>query len=180
VTVTLQRHYPSEPAHVWEALTDPERVRRWFLPLSGDLREGGDFQLEGNANGDILSCAAPERLMVTFGDPSSVVDVRLVAQDEGTLLILEHSVPLALAGSGAGALYVGPGWDGALMGLALYLNGDVAEDPVAAGNTLEAQQFCARSIEDWVSVIQSSGTADAEAIVAAREVSMAQFAPALA
>jgi uncharacterized protein YndB with AHSA1/START domain len=180
VTVTLQRHYPSEPADVWEALTIPERVRRWFLPLTGDLREGGQFQLEGNASGDILSCAPPERLVVTFGDPSSLVEVRLVEQGGGTLLSLEHSVPLAVAGSGAGALYVGPGWDGALMGLALHLDGVVTDDPVAAANTLEAQQFCARSIEEWVGMIKESGTADADAIAAARAVSMAQFAPALA
>ncbi len=180
VTVTLQRQYPAEAADVWDALTDPERVRRWFLPLSGDLREGGAFQLEGNASGDILRCAAPERLVVTFGAPNSVVEVRLVEQGEGTLLILEHSVPLAIAGSGAGALYVGPGWDGALLALALHFDGVVTDDPVAAGNTLEAQQFCARSIDEWVGVIESSGTADAAAIAAAREVSIAQFAPALA
>ncbi len=180
VTITLQRHYPADPADVWDALTDPERVQRWFLPLSGDLREGGQFQLEGNASGDILRCAAPERLVVTFGDPNSVVDVRLVAQDVGTVLILEHSVPVAIAGSGAGALYVGPGWDGALLGLALYVDGDVPDDPVAAASSLEAQRFSAGSIEEWVGVIESSKTADDEAIAAAREVSMAQFAPALA
>jgi uncharacterized protein YndB with AHSA1/START domain len=180
VTITLQRHYPAEPADVWDALTDPERVRRWFLPLSGDLREGGQFQLEGNASGDILRCTAPERLVVTFGDPNSRVEVRLVAQDGGTVLILEHSVPLAIAGSGAGALYVGPGWDGALLGLALYVEGNVPDDPAVAASSLEAQQFSARSIEEWVSVIESSGTADDEAIAAAREVSMSQFAPALA
>ena len=59
------------------------------------------------------------------------------------MLILEHSVPLAIAGSGAGALYVGPGWDGALLALALHFDGIVTDDPVAAANTLEAQQFCA-------------------------------------
>ena len=47
VTVTLQRQYPAEAADVWDALTDPERVRRWFLPLSGDLREGGAVPARG-------------------------------------------------------------------------------------------------------------------------------------
>jgi hypothetical protein len=28
VAVTLQRHYPAEVADVWQAITDPDRVRR--------------------------------------------------------------------------------------------------------------------------------------------------------
>ena len=58
-----------------------------------------------------------------------------------TLLQLTHSVPIELAGSGAGALYVGPGWDGALMGIALHLAGEVTGDPVAAANSPEVQDF---------------------------------------
>jgi uncharacterized protein YndB with AHSA1/START domain len=81
VAVTLQRHYPAEVADVWQAITDPDRVRRWFLPLSGDLREGGDFQLEGHAGGDILSCEPPRHLVVTFGGESSIVDVVLSGED---------------------------------------------------------------------------------------------------
>jgi len=41
VVVTLERRYAAEVADVWQAITDPDRVRRWFLPLTGDLREGG-------------------------------------------------------------------------------------------------------------------------------------------
>jgi len=44
---------------------------RWFLPLHGDLREGGSFQLEGNAGGDILTCTPPQLLRVTFGHLTS-------------------------------------------------------------------------------------------------------------
>jgi len=121
VAVTLQRRYLADPADVWEAITDPERVRRWFMPLTGDLREGGNFQLEGNASGDILKCEPPRHLMVTFGGASSIVDVQLSGESQQTLLKLTHSVPIELAGSGAGALYVGPGWDGALMGIAVLV-----------------------------------------------------------
>ena len=56
VRVLLRRRYPTEPADLWSALTEPDRIVRWFLPLHGDLREGGSFQLEGNAGGDILTC----------------------------------------------------------------------------------------------------------------------------
>ena len=110
VAVTLQRHYPADVADVWEAITDPDRVRRWLVPLSGDLREGGNYQLEGHAGGDILSCEPPRHLLVTFGGESSIVDVVLSGDQDQTLLQLTHSVPIELAGSGAGALYVGPGW----------------------------------------------------------------------
>jgi uncharacterized protein YndB with AHSA1/START domain len=179
VAVTLQRRYDADQADVWQAITDPDRVRRWFLPLTGDLREGGNFQLEGNASGDIMTCEPPRRLMVTFGSESSIVDVQLSDDGQQTLLKLTHSVPIELAGSGAGALYVAPGWDGALLGLALHLAGEVTEDPVAAANSPEVQDFSVSSISQWVAAIEASGTADAEAISAAQQISLAQFAPDL-
>jgi uncharacterized protein YndB with AHSA1/START domain len=178
-TVTLERRYPAAVSDVWDAITDPDRVRRWFLPLTGDLRPGGTFQLEGNAGGEVISCEPPRHLAVTFGGESSLVDVRLSADGQQTLLILEHSVPLSLAGSSAGALYVGPGWDGALLGVALYLDGQVAEDPVAAANSREAQQFSVESIEAWTAAVEATGTAEPEAIAAGRQAALAQFAPDL-
>lgn len=141
MTVTLERRYPAEVADVWQAITEPERVRRWFLPLTGDLRPGGNFHLEGHAGGDIMTCEPPRHLLVTFGSESSIVDVLLSGDGEETVLKLSHSVPIELAGSTAGALYVGPGWDGALLGIALYLAGEVRGDPVAAANSPEVQDF---------------------------------------
>ena len=179
VAVTLQRRYPADQADVWQAITDPDRVRRWFLPLTGDLREGGSFQLEGHAGGDIVMCEPPRHLMVTFGGETSIVDVILSGDGQQTLLKLTHSVPIELAGSGAGALYVGPGWDGALLGIARYLAGEVIDDPVAAANSSEMQDFNLSSIKDWVATIEVSGTADADAIAAAQQASLAQFAPDL-
>ncbi|GAA2840990.1 SRPBCC domain-containing protein [Crossiella cryophila] len=181
VAVTLRREYDAEIADVWEAITEPERVRRWFLPLSGDLREGGSFQLEGNAGGDILTCQAPRLLKVTFGGPVSLVTLTLTegAEPETTLLELDHTVPKEMAGSGAGALYVGPGWDGALLGLALYLAGQESADPVAAANSTEGQTFSLGSVRAWERTVRESGTATEEELAAAVEVSLAQFAPAV-
>lgn len=82
-----------------------------------------------------------------------------------------------MAGSGAGALYVGPGWDGALMALGLFLDGKVVDDPVAAASSPEAQQFSRESVQAWTATIQASGTAGPEEIAAAVEASLAQFAP---
>ncbi len=178
VAVVLRRRYDATPADVWDALTDPDRVVRWFLPLTGDLREGGTFQLEGNAGGDVLACEPPTLLRVTFGGPVSVVEVRLRPDgDEGTSLELEHTVPLELVGSGAGALYVGPGWDAALMWLARFLGGQVEADPVAAQSSPQAQEFSRGSITAWTAAVEASGTATAEETAAGVAAAEAQFSP---
>jgi McrBC 5-methylcytosine restriction system component len=70
------------------------------------------------------------------------------------------------ARSGAGALYVGPGWDAALMALALFLRGEVS-DPVAAVNSLQGQEFSQQSGYAWATVVESAGTASTDEIAAA-------------
>jgi uncharacterized protein YndB with AHSA1/START domain len=178
VCVLLRRGYDAPIADVWDAVTQPDRIKRWFMPISGELRVGGSFQLEGNAGGEILACEPPHLLRVTFGGPTSVVELRLTAQGEGgALLELQHTVPIEMAQSGAGALYVGPGWDGALLGLGLYLRGEAVGDPVAAASSVEARDFSRQSVHAWIKVVQHSGTATAEQLAAATEVSLAQFAP---
>jgi uncharacterized protein YndB with AHSA1/START domain len=178
VSVLLRRSYDAPIGHVWDALTQPDRIKRWFMPISGELRVGGSFQLEGNAGGEILTCEPPRLLRVTFGGPTSIVQVRLTPQgDSDTVLELEHTVPIEIAQSGAGALWVGPGWDGALLGLGLFLRGEAVGDPVAAANSPEAQEFSRQSVHAWAEVVRDSGTATAEQLAAATEVSLAQFAP---
>jgi uncharacterized protein YndB with AHSA1/START domain len=178
VSVLLRRGYDTPIQDVWDAVTQPDRIQRWLMPISGELRVGGTFQLEGNAGGEILTCEPPRLLRVTFGDPNSIVEVRLTSQDGGdTVLELEHTVPIELAQSGAGALYVGPGWDGALLGLGLFLRGEAVGDPVAAANSPEAREFSRQSVHAWVAVVEDSGTATTEQLAAATEVSLAQFAP---
>ncbi|MCG8918329.1 SRPBCC family protein [Actinokineospora sp. PR83] len=179
VGVVLRRRYDAAVEDVWDAVTDPGRLARWFLPISGDLRVGGAFQLDGSAGGEIQVCEAPALLQVTFGGPTSVVRLRLTGNDGATDLELEHTVPIEIAGSGAGALYVGPGWDEAFKALALFFDGALAEDPIAASNSVEGQEFCRGSIEAWVAVVEASGTASAAEVAAATEAAMAQFAPDL-
>jgi uncharacterized protein YndB with AHSA1/START domain len=179
VAVLIRRSYDAEIEDVWDAITDPDRMKRWFLPVSGDLRAGGTFQLEGNASGDILSCEPPRLLRVTFGAPNSIVELRLTSDGNATVLELEHTVPKAMAQSVAGALYVGPGWDGAFLGLDLYLRGEAPEDPVAAAGSPEVQAFSKESVHAWTAAVEAAGTASEEEIAAATAASMAQFAPDL-
>jgi uncharacterized protein YndB with AHSA1/START domain len=175
VTVVLRRQYDAEITDVWSALTEPDRIQRWFLPIGGDLQVGGKFQLEDNAGGEILACEPPEKLRLTFGGPASIVELALSDDgDDKTTLQMTHTVPVAMAGSGAGALYVGPGWDGALLGLALYLAGEAPGSPQKAANEPEAMKH---SIEAWVAAVERSGTATAEEIAAATDMAKAQFTP---
>jgi uncharacterized protein YndB with AHSA1/START domain len=181
VSVLMRRTYGAPIGEVWDAVTQPDRIKRWFMPISGDLRPGGSFQLEGNAGGEILTCEPPRLLKVTFGGPASLVEVRLTAQvDDDTVLELEHTVPIEMAQSGAGALYVGPGWDGALLGLGLFLRGEAAGDPVEAAGSLQVQEFSRQSVRAWAEVVKGSGTATDEQLAEATQVSLAQFAPDLA
>lgn len=46
-TVLLRRTFDAGPADVWDAVTSPERIARWFLPVTGEFRVGGHYQLEG-------------------------------------------------------------------------------------------------------------------------------------
>jgi uncharacterized protein YndB with AHSA1/START domain len=177
VTVLARRTYAAEPEDTWSALTDPSRIARWFMPVSGDLRVGGSFQLEGNAGGDILECDQPRRLRVTFGGETSFLELRLSpAGDGATTLELEHTVPIEMAQSGAGALWVGPGWDGGLLALGLFLAGEMVDNPVAAANSPVALAFSEESVRAWAAAVEASGTATAEQLSEAVQVSMAQFA----
>lgn len=106
---------------MWDALTNPERLPRWFSLVTVDFVVGGSFQIEDNAGGEVLGCEPPSLLRLTFGGPDSILEVRVAGSGAETTVELVHSVPLAMAQSGAGALFVGPGWDGVLLGSGIHL-----------------------------------------------------------
>ncbi|WP_030451681.1 SRPBCC domain-containing protein [Herbidospora cretacea] len=168
VAVVLRRDFPSPVDDVWDALTDPERLKRWFLPVSGDLRPGGAFTTEGGAGGVILTCEKPF-LQVTYGHESSVVSVRLSGHDQATTLELTQTVPIAIARNGAGALWVGPGWDEAYLALELFLTGKEAQGQATP-------DYGRQTVAAWVAAIEASGTATAEEIEMGRQVASRQYA----
>lgn len=158
-SIRLRRTYDAPIADVWDALTDPQRISRWFLPVSGDFRLGGRYQFEGNAGGEILACERPNRLKATwvYGDPNdpgavSEVEVRLSPDGaEATVFDFEHVavVPDEMWGQfGPGA--VGVGWDMGLLGLGLYLRtGATVGDPEAWQLSDEGRDFATRSSRAW-------------------------------
>ncbi|MDH6455172.1 MULTISPECIES: SRPBCC family protein [unclassified Streptomyces] len=164
-TVLLRRTYDAEIADVWDAVTSPERIARWFMPVSGELKLGGRYQLEGNAGGEILECVEPERLRVSWlygPDPGfSEVEVRLTPEaGERTVLELEHVavVPDEFWDQfGPGA--VGVGWDLGLYGLALHLaGGGLSKEEAATWHTTrEGSAFITGSGEGWGEAYAASG-----------------------
>ena len=160
------REYATDIDDLWDALTNAERIPRWFLPVSGDLRPGGRYALEQNASGQILVCEAPRRLGITweYGGQVSWVDVALTAEsEERTMLVLEHvaHVPPEMWDQfGPGA--VGVGWDQALLGLTAHLaGGGAAVDPEAAlawQQSEEGRRFAAECSDAWASASIAAGT----------------------
>ena len=65
-TVTLTRLYDTSVDDLWDALTSKERIPRWFLPVEGELRLGGKYQLKGNAGGTITACTPPSHFAATW------------------------------------------------------------------------------------------------------------------
>jgi uncharacterized protein YndB with AHSA1/START domain len=135
--------YPSPPADVWDALTDPERLSRWFLPVTGDLRLGGTYQLEGNAGGEVLECEPEERFVVTWVYDGNVswVEVTLEADGDGTRMRLAHTCHADNPfwdqfGPGA----TGVGWELGMLGLSLHLrDGDAVDREAVEGWTMGAE-----------------------------------------
>ncbi len=121
--IVAERTYNATTEDVWDALTNAERIPRWFLPVSGDLRLGGHYQLEGNAGGTITACDAPHHLAVTweFGGEVTWVEVHLTPSGDDTTLRLEHTALIDERWKEFGPGAVGIGWDLTLVALAEHL-----------------------------------------------------------
>ena len=174
-TIVVSRVYDTPPEDLWDACTNPERIARWFLPISGDLREGGRYELEGNASGTISRCEPPESVDATweFGGQVSWVELRLAPEGEGrTRFTLEHIAHVEdelWAQFGPGA--TGVGWDQGILGLRLYLAGgeDLPErDAIEAWQLSDVgREFASQSSERWADASIAAGTDEAAARSAA-------------
>jgi uncharacterized protein YndB with AHSA1/START domain len=162
------RSYPTTVEDLWEAITTPERLSRWFLPVEGDLKLGGRYQLKGNAGGTITRCERPEALDLTweFMGGVSWVHLRLAPDGKKARLTLEHIAHKDGIGEehlrkyGPGA--VGIGWDLGLYGLEKHV-----ANPAATLDH-EAVEAWTKS-PDGKAFMRSSGEAWGEAHAAAGE-----------
>jgi uncharacterized protein YndB with AHSA1/START domain len=169
-----RRTYGTGQADLWDAVTNAERIPRWFLPVSGDLSPGGRYQLEGNAGGVIERCDEPESFAVTweYGPMTSWLVVTLTPAGDGTTLELAHEAhvdPEMWGQFGPGA--VGVGWDLALMGLGEHIETGEAVDKekaLAFPTSPSGVEFVTRAAGDWADAAIGDGD-EPEAARAAAE-----------
>ena len=134
-----------------------ERIPRWFLPISGELKVGGSYQLEGQAGGTILTCDPPKNFTATweYGGKVSWIDVTIGSDGpDRARLLLEHIISVdddeIWREFGPGA--VGMGWDSMLLGLAIHLSTGESIDPSFGQQwtgTEDGRRFLTLSGEEW-------------------------------
>ncbi|PSK62628.1 hypothetical protein B0E53_05462 [Micromonospora sp. MH33] len=176
--MTISQTYDAPVEDVWDACTSAERIPRWFLPVSGELKLGGRYQLEGNAGGTVERCDPPHSFAATweFGGEVSWIEVRLTEAGAGrTRFELEHVAHVddaRWAEYGPGA--VGVGWDGALLGLASHLAADgagITPDQAATWvASEEGRRFMAEASARWTEASIAAGTPADEARAAGERV----------
>ena len=184
----LAQEYPAAITDTWDAVTT-DRIGRWFLPVSGDLRVGGRYQLEGNAGGEVLECSPPAdgtaryRATWEFGGNVTWITVRLTATgDERTRLDLEHVARTADVPGDMwdqfGPSATGIGWDSGLLGLALHLgsaaDGPTPEEGAAWMMSDEGKSFTRASAAEWERAHVADG-ADPEVAARAAAATAAMY-----
>ena len=136
----------------------------------GELKEGGRYQLEGNAGGTVTRCDPPHGFDATWemGGDMSWIELRLAEEGNGrTLFRLGHIAHVGderWAQFGPGA--VGVGWDSGLIGLYLYLTTRQAVNPVKVAEwsaSEEGHRFLTASSDAWYEASVAFGTDPAEA-----------------
>lgn len=161
-TVTLARRYDTDVEDLWDALTNAQRIPRWFLPIEGDLKLGGKYQLKGNAGGTITACDPPRQFAATweFGGGVSWIDVKIAPDRGKARLTLEHTAIVEDHWNQFGPGAVGIGWDLAVVGLGRYLETGVPVDHAAAEAWMgspNGKEFMTRSGESWRAAHVASG-----------------------
>jgi uncharacterized protein YndB with AHSA1/START domain len=177
--VTVARSFPYPVEEVWDACTTAERIERWLMPVSGELRLGGRYQLEGNAGGVVERCDPPRSFDATweYGGDVSWIELRLEPEGDGTRFTLEHIAHVddtRWAEFGPGA--VGVGWDSMILGLTLYLEGDTSITPAEAMAWLvspEGVRFVTESSAAWCAAAIAAGDEPEAAEAAAKRTTAA-------
>ncbi|GAA0368197.1 SRPBCC family protein [Bacillus horti] len=171
--VQLERSYDTSANDLWDAVTNQERLKRWFMPVSGELKLGGQYQLEGNAHGTITKCKPQQFFAATweFGGEVSWIEVRVTPlEDEKARLTLSHICPLNDHWEQYGPAAAGIGWDLAFIGLEVHLS-DVFSDSFneeAFATSAEGNTYIVNVSVDWGRAAIKAGEEPEQATAAAQ------------
>ena len=128
------RTYETTIDDLWDACTDPERLKRWYTPVTGDFRVGGTFEQVNMGSGTIVDCEAPRLLRVSLGGGVDEIELRLSpgAEPGTTTLELQHATTLdahEIGGEMYDAIFcMGGGYYPRLLALDLHLRGTLPDD----------------------------------------------------
>ena len=161
--VGLTRSFATTLENLWDAVTSPDRIPRWFAPVSGSLEPGGRYQVEGNAGGTIVACEARSHFGLTweFAGDVSTVEVQVWDEEAGRVgLTLVHTALLSPHWDQFGPGAVGVGWEMASLGLALHLADPSAFKPDMEefATSAEGRAFITGSSEGWAQAAIAAGT----------------------
>lgn len=161
-SVVLTRTYETTVADLWDAVTNKERLPRWFAAVEGDLQLGGHYQVLGNAGGEIVACEPPNGFSLTweiFGDVSWL-DVAFEMEGlNSSCLTLTHTAKLSPHWEQYGPGATGVGWELGLLGLAIHLDNPEVEkiDEDAFATSTEGKAFSRGSSARWGDAAISAG-----------------------
>lgn len=172
--VTLARSFETPVEDLWDAVTNSERIPRWFAVVSGELALGGRYQIEGNASGTVTACEPLAHYALTweFGGDVSWVEARLADSGSGSVqLSLTHTALLSPFWDQYGPGAVGVGWEMGFLGLALHLAQPdwPKPDEMAFATSPDGQAFITGSSEGWAQASIAAGTDPEAAAAAARQ-----------
>jgi uncharacterized protein YndB with AHSA1/START domain len=171
--VAASRLYDTDIDDLWDAITNAERLPRWFAKVDGDFKLGGRYQVHGNASGTITRCEAPRALALTweFGGGVSWVEVNLRPEGERTHLELRHIAHPEEHWDKYGPGAVGIGWELGLMGLDRHLSDPSATRPPESDESWfgspPAKQFIRASAEGWGNADVAGGAEKEHALAVA-------------
>jgi uncharacterized protein YndB with AHSA1/START domain len=130
----FNRVYETTIEDLWDACTDPERLLRWYAPVTGDLRVGGTFAQANMGSGTILTCDAPHLLRLSLGGGADEIELRLSpgVEDGTTTLELQHATTFdthEIGGQMYDAVFcMGGGYYPRFLALDLHLRGTLPDD----------------------------------------------------
>jgi uncharacterized protein YndB with AHSA1/START domain len=129
--VRMKSRYETDIDDLWSALTDPQRLARWYGKVDGDLRVGGEFTATvfgsgWDGRGRIDVCVPPRKLEVTMWEEQGAEHVstaELVTDGDHATLVLEvRGVPLDVVYA------YGAGWQAHVENLGAHLAGQDSAD----------------------------------------------------